>query len=113
MEAGDRPTDELVVDEETLELDELNSHECMMLFLKLLNFLHKLREKEESTEMPGWMRHLHTKIMAPETKANVKFFIARLVVNRPHVFQPFGQEWLRCVSLSMVERNGSEGVYKL
>jgi hypothetical protein len=64
--------------------------------LRLMDFLFKL-PKEDPAEMPGWMKHLHAKFMAVDTKTNTKLFIARLIVNRPKVFQPHGLEWTKYV----------------
>lgn len=41
------------------------------------------------------MRNLHNKMIAGETHPNVKLFIAKLVVNRPTVFQHWAAHWLQ------------------
>jgi DNA-dependent protein kinase catalytic subunit len=45
--------------------------------------------------MPSWMSNILTKIMAPETHLNVRLFLAKIVVDRPAVFQPFATDWFR------------------
>eukprot|EP00048_Salpingoeca_helianthica_P009248 m.132741 g.132741 ORF g.132741 m.132741 type:complete len:3967 (+) comp14817_c0_seq1:97-11997(+) len=98
QDGADRATEgvseTVLLDEETLELDDLNSHECMVMMMRLMDFLVKL-PKDDPVEMPGWMKHLHVKFLAPDTKPNIKLFIARLIVNRPKVFQPHGREWTK------------------
>ena len=44
--------------------------------------------------MPSWMAALHRKFNDSQTHPNVRFFLARLITNRPTVFQPWAKAWL-------------------
>ncbi len=45
-------------------------------------------------DMPSWMVCLHKKLHDNKTQQNVKIFIAKLIVNRPTIFQPYAKFWL-------------------
>ena len=45
--------------------------------------------------MPTWMRNLLAKMVSNDTTANVRLFIAKMVVNRARIFQPFAEDWFR------------------
>ena len=44
--------------------------------------------------MPQWMSALHCKLIDGKTHTNIRLFIARLITNRPRVFQPYAKFWL-------------------
>ena len=45
--------------------------------------------------MPSWMHHLLLKIQHADTHVNVKYFIGKIVSNRPRVFKRYAADWIR------------------
>lgn len=83
----------------SIELDDLNQHECMVMLLALMDHMKKNKiyvapnENVEAKEMPSWMQFLHSKINGFDVEINIKLFIAKLIVNKPKVFEPYGAFW--------------------
>lgn len=57
--------------------------------------------------MPSWMAALHKSFNDGRTHKNIRLFIARLIVNRSKVFQPFARFWL--VPLAQLVVGGDSG----
>eukprot|EP00794_Sanderia_malayensis_P010266 gene10266-11321_t len=94
-----------------LEMDELNQHECMPVFVSLLNHMNDtgvykhLAEGEEGCEMPSWMTCLHKKMNSDDTSVNVKLFILKLITNTPKIFEPFGKFWFSTIIQFIISGN--------
>ncbi|XP_064405997.1 DNA-dependent protein kinase catalytic subunit-like isoform X2 [Halichondria panicea] len=95
-----KETAAMVVMEEQLEQDCVNTHECMVPLMRLLDHMEHNKINPEIVkgsppmDMPSWMVCLHKKLHDNKTQQNVKIFIAKLIVNRPTIFQPYAKFWL-------------------
>jgi DNA-dependent protein kinase catalytic subunit len=91
---------EFFVTQEVMEQDELNQHESMPVVLHLLDHMvyNKITpsydEGAVASAMPPWMACLHKKMTDSTTAVNVRLFLARVIINRPKVFQPYAKFWL-------------------
>nr|XP_039264534.1 DNA-dependent protein kinase catalytic subunit-like [Styela clava] len=83
----------------TLENDELNDHECMANIISLIMHMHKnaigfpkvdteLKSNSSTLPLPKWLNILISKLSSSPHN-NVKLFIAKLVINCEHIFEPF------------------------
>ena len=87
-----------------LEMDALNQNPAMPVLLKLLMHLHtSVSPPKPGDKMPSWMQEMYDKMSAPDTHVNIRLFIAKLVINRPQVFEPFGEHWWKPLSLLLVD----------
>jgi DNA-dependent protein kinase catalytic subunit len=87
-----------------LEMDALNQNPAMPVFLKLLMHLHTtVSPPKAGDKMPSWMQELYDKMSSPDTHINIRLFIAKLIINRPQVFEPFGEHWWKPLSLLIVD----------
>lgn len=96
-----------VVDEElVLELDPLNAMPVMNSMLNTLDALNKhFSDKEDgkkiykngkgewSEAMPDWMRGILQTLRNEEQHQNIHYFIAKLILNRPLIFEPFAADF--------------------
>ncbi|XP_065180580.1 DNA-dependent protein kinase catalytic subunit-like [Sycon ciliatum] len=95
---------------ELLEMDELNRHECMNSLLSLLDHMHvkkinpELPEDKIALEMPSWMSAIHQRLSDTSSKTNVLLFVAKLIVNRPQLFEPYARFWL-CPLMELILSN--------
>ena len=87
-----------VVSEEKLELDSINRNPCMHAILRVLDYMeHNKINPDPPTnpcspsDLPQWMLLLHTKLTDANTPANIRLFIAKIVINRPLVFQAYAR----------------------
>ncbi|KAK7506702.1 hypothetical protein BaRGS_00002177 [Batillaria attramentaria] len=85
-----------------LELDALNTHECMAAMIALVKHMHvnKIFPPPQAgappKEMPAWMVHLHDKMKSSAREMlNIKLFIAKLIINTAEIFKPYAKFWLR------------------
>ena len=61
--------------------------------------------------MLPWMSALHKKLTDGKTHNNIRLFIARLITNRPRVFQPYAKFWLPPLAQLVVAGHlGREGM---
>jgi DNA-dependent protein kinase catalytic subunit len=80
---------------EEIELDEYNSNHCMMTVLQVLDHLQsKFGVTYDKQEMPKWMFELHTKFTTASSP-NVLLFILKVIINRPEVFLPYSNYWVK------------------
>ena len=64
------------------------------------------------TEMPSWMAALHKKLNNGPTHPNVRLYIARLITNRPKIFQPYAKYWLPGLTRLIIGgNNGGVGMH--
>ena len=62
--------------------------------------------------MPSWMIPLHKKFNDSKTNQNVRIFIAKLIINRPKMFQPYAKFWLTGLAQFIVGGNhGGAGLH--
>lgn len=79
-----------------LELDPINSNPCMVTILRLIDHMHKqFGNSWSTTEMPKWMKEIHSKCVNATTHINIKLFLVKLVINRPEIFAPYASAWFR------------------
>ncbi|XP_065898419.1 DNA-dependent protein kinase catalytic subunit-like isoform X2 [Dysidea avara] len=109
---------QLVAEEEKVEQDDLNTHEVMATLTQLLTHMEHnsitpaVDEGTKPTDMPSWMTCIHKTFTGSTTKKNVRLFIARLITNRPKVFQPYAQFWLEPLTQLLVTGD-NEGIHYL
>jgi len=69
--------------------------------LAFLNLLEDMRKKFGETwaatpnTMPAWMTEVHKRFSNTNTPLNIRLFIAKLVVNKLDIFEPFGHLWFK------------------
>lgn len=91
---------------EVLEMDEVNLHPCMELFLKTIAHIQQKfppagvvpgtsSSSSPADEMPKWMFELHSKFQRRDTHPNIQLFIVKIILNRSKIFQPYAHFWLR------------------
>uniref|UniRef100_UPI0037E8F3E7 DNA-dependent protein kinase catalytic subunit n=1 Tax=Semicossyphus pulcher TaxID=241346 RepID=UPI0037E8F3E7 len=109
------PSQDVMVD---LEMDELNQHECMATMTGLIghmqrnNITPKVEEGNVPSELPPWMKFLHTKLSNPATPLNIRLFISKLLINTEEVFRPYAKHWLGPLLQVVVSgNNGGEGIH--
>ncbi|KAL8588517.1 hypothetical protein ACOMHN_043866 [Nucella lapillus] len=85
-----------------LEMDALNTHECMAPLIALLKHMQRNnifpppQAGVSPKEMPFWMSYFCDKMKSPAPELmNVKLFIAKLIINSAEIFQPYAKFWLR------------------
>ena len=62
--------------------------------------------------MPQWMASMHKKFNSGSTHQNIRLFLARLITNRPKVFQPYGKYWLPGLTQLVIGGNtGGVGIH--
>ncbi|XP_048576196.1 DNA-dependent protein kinase catalytic subunit isoform X3 [Nematostella vectensis] len=100
---------------EDVEMDELNSHECLT---KICSLLTHMKESNISPQpdkgalpkdMPSWMSALHKKLTNFETHLNIQLFIAKVIINQSQVFEPYARFWLSPLMeliLKLIEEEG-------
>uniref|UniRef100_A0A3Q3GYS0 DNA-dependent protein kinase catalytic subunit n=1 Tax=Labrus bergylta TaxID=56723 RepID=A0A3Q3GYS0_9LABR len=99
-----------------LEMDELNQHECMVSMAALIGHMQRnnITPKQGSTpsDLPPWMKFLHTKLSNPSTPLNIRLFISKLIINTEEVFRPYAKHWLGpLLQLVVSGNNGGEGIH--
>ncbi|XP_059183485.1 DNA-dependent protein kinase catalytic subunit [Centropristis striata] len=109
------PSQDAAVD---LEMDELNQHECMAAMTALIghmqrsNITPRVEEGSVPSELPQWMKFLHTKLSNPATPLNIRLFISKLIINTEEVFGPYARLWLGpLLQLVVSGNNGGEGIH--
>jgi len=75
------------VPDQTLELDDVNQHECMKNIKRSLDLMQELFEKtwgeQGADSLPPFMQALLSDVTNPEAHLNVKIFVFKLLVNNP------------------------------
>ncbi|XP_068160133.1 DNA-dependent protein kinase catalytic subunit [Antennarius striatus] len=101
-----------------LEMDELNQHECMAAMTGLIGHMHrnnitpKIEQGNSPSELPPWMKFLHTKLSNPATPLNIRLFISKLIINTEEVFRPYAKHLLGPLLQVVVSgNNGGEGIH--
>jgi hypothetical protein len=66
----------------------------------VLRLIDSMQEKFRGTwernlqEMPEWMQALHATLRDRNTHVNIRYFIAKVVLNRRRVFDPYSTFWI-------------------
>ncbi|XP_066926586.1 DNA-dependent protein kinase catalytic subunit-like [Clytia hemisphaerica] len=86
-----------------MEMDELNQHENMPILLSLIHHMKNKQIYKPPTDtqltaqppppLPSWMVYLQKKLASRDTHVNIKLFIAKLIINEPKIFEPYGTYW--------------------
>ncbi len=113
-----------IADGDIFEMDSFNCNPCMKRILHLIDHCHFMFGKEEA--MPQWMANLCRKLsydgtefakLMPEdgkpdeTELCIKWFIAKIVINRWRVFGPFAHHFFEpLVNLCISAKNEETGV---
>ncbi|KAI6646753.1 DNA-dependent protein kinase catalytic subunit [Oopsacas minuta] len=113
-----KPQGMYVVSEEKLELDYINRNPCMHAILRVLDYMehNKINPDPPSnpsspSDLPQWMLILHTKLTEGSTHTNIRLFIAKIVINRPQVFQPYARLWTEpLVQIILLQCNENKGM---
>ena len=113
-----KPQGSYVVSEERLELDDINRNPCMYAILRVLDHMehNKINPDPPSNpsspaDLPQWMAQLHAKMTEANTHVNVRLFIAKIVVNRPLLFQPYSRVWTESlVQMIILQCNENSGM---
>uniref|UniRef100_T1IKI7 DNA-dependent protein kinase catalytic subunit CC3 domain-containing protein n=1 Tax=Strigamia maritima TaxID=126957 RepID=T1IKI7_STRMM len=82
---------EEVYEEVTLELDELNKHECMATMNALLRHLYTSNMISNTEQLPTCVQKLVNKLKCNVTHENVKLFVIKLILNNSKIFEPFAK----------------------
>ena len=107
-----------VVSEERLELDDINRNPCMSAILRVLDHMehNKINPDPPSnpsspSDLPQWMAQIHSKMTEAATHINVRLFIAKVVINRPILFQPYSKVWTEpLVQMIILQCNENSGM---
>ncbi|CAJ1081863.1 DNA-dependent protein kinase catalytic subunit [Xyrichtys novacula] len=109
------PSQDAMVD---LEMDELNQHECMATMTALIGHMQRnnitptVEQGNAPSDLPPWMKFLHSKLSNPATPLNIRLFISKLIINTEEVFRPYAKHWLGpLLQLVVSGNNGGEGIH--
>ena len=108
-----------VVSEEKLELDAINRNPCMHSILRVLDYMqHNSINPDPPTspsspsDLPQWMLYLHTKLTDANTHSNVRLFIAKIIINRPLVFQLYARVLIEpLVQIILLQCSENKGMH--
>lgn len=91
-----------------LEIDKVNSHECMKNIKRVLDKMQELFKNEWTKDsLPMFMQALLLQVN--NTKfLNVRVFILKLLINNPEIFEPYAQYWILpiCDYITGKQKNG-------
>jgi DNA-dependent protein kinase catalytic subunit len=96
-----------------VEDDILSTNSCMVSILALLDHMKQEFGKNWTEDkMPDWMKNMLEKLAHDSTHLHVKWFIAKVVVNRPEIFQPYAKSWFTpLIALCVLDNNGGRGFH--
>lgn len=80
----------------SLELDEVNKHECMKNIKRTLDRMQELFKTEWAQDyeaLPSFMQTL-LRDFQNEAHLNVKIFVLKMLVNHQELFKPYAKVWL-------------------
>lgn len=84
-----------------MEMDYLNTHECMPVLCGLIQGMAELNiikvpeeTPDENLTLPDWMDKLRGCLINPKRHTNVKIFITKLIINNESVFHPYAKFFL-------------------
>ena len=88
--------------ENVIEMDELNLHPCMPSLLKLLDKM-KFLQSANSQSLPKWMAEFLVRLEKSKYHINCRLLIAKLVINRHNIFEPFADKFFRALAQLMCD----------
>lgn len=103
--------------DEGIELDPLNSNPCMLSILSLLDDMTTkfgtewaaAKPRSGPSKMPAWMKAVHEKFVDRNTHLNIRLFIAKIIINKSEVFQPYSDHWFKPLASFVVNDELSGG----
>jgi DNA-dependent protein kinase catalytic subunit len=98
--------------EDALELDQVNSNQCMTTVLRTIEYLTSTFKAPDQNVMPSWMQEIHKKLDDDDTHPNARIFLAKIIVNRPSIFEPYASTlFAPLVKLATSKDNGGSGIH--
>ena len=96
------------------ELDPINQHPCMAGFLRVFDFLHRLHHETwgDANNIPIGVSHVYNKLKEPGVHSNIKWFLAKIIINRWELFQPYAALFLEPLvdlATAPAQLNGGKG----
>jgi hypothetical protein len=82
----------------TLELDEVNKHECMKNIKRTFDRMKELFADDwnkDPNSVPAFMEILINDISDENIHLNIKIFILKLAVNNRELFKPYAKHWFK------------------
>lgn len=80
----------------TLEIDDLNEHECMPLICGLLKHMYEnICTSSDEICLPKWMSQFRASMWSEQ--ANVRLFLLKVVLNSQSIFRPYAKYFLEPV----------------
>lgn len=76
----------------TLEMDLINQNPCMATVLRVIDYMVE-KFPDPTGKMPEWMKEIHFVLNDPNTHINIKYFLTKIILNRPTIFQNFCHEF--------------------
>ncbi|KAF0682626.1 Aste57867_25263 [Aphanomyces stellatus] len=81
-------------DDETLEMDILNMHPCMIPLMQTIKTMEILFEGQwTASQMPGWIEKLWFNLTT-NTSSSVRLFLCKVVLNRPALFKSYSAKFV-------------------
>lgn len=96
-----------------IELDEINRNPMMLQMLQTIDILHKSVTPPDAAnlKMPAWMGELLLTLTDPTSHINHRLVVAKLVINRPAVFEPYAKDfWRGLAQLAINTSSEGEGI---
>jgi hypothetical protein len=115
----DSQDDQNNLKDEDFELDEVNTHPCMLSILKVIDTLYeKFATTWTNDAMPGWMQRLFDALVTEGKHESLlltksaRLFILKLIINRPHVFKRYSNIWFKHLTDYVVSKEtGGKGLH--
>lgn len=89
-----------------IELDSINEHKCMIPLLRvLLQIEADFSGGWSKKDMPGWMKKLFNVVSNSSMELNIRLFLVKVVLNLPHIFHPYGIEWIPKIMDTLIDES--------
>ncbi|KAL9649605.1 hypothetical protein ABK040_003282 [Willaertia magna] len=98
----------------TLEMDELNQSPCMPAILRTIDHIHSTFVYSNKQVLPTWMTEIQKKLDDDSAHRNIKLFLAKVIVNRPAIFEPFGKFFFEPIIKTILQEeqnNETRGIH--
>lgn len=76
LAAGLRPSDALLLYD-----DELDTHECMLATVRLVEKASELSPRDGAGPLPGWLEHLATSLEDPGVPRYVRLYLVKVILH--------------------------------
>ncbi|KAF4526767.1 hypothetical protein B566_EDAN012305 [Ephemera danica] len=97
-------------EEVMLELDAINSNDCMAVMCALVKHCSSGYEGDNNGQLPEWMKNIRKVLCSASQHKNVKLFIIKLILNVEEVFKPFAKYWLDPLCMAIVDGSLGESM---